>query len=299
MLWSWNDDAAPVTLVAKHTRSASVAAPSPDGTLLATVGADGQLWIWDVRTGQRQFQVQAHNSDIMASPSPVMAARWSQAVPTTQPASGTPGAPRPSRSCAWHDAPITSVAFSDDGKLVVTGATDGTVGLWDVGTGRSLFLASVHGDYVNDVELLADGRVVSAGDDALVRVFECDSCGPIERALGADREHARGHPAPLPFAASETSTIVDVVAGTCLSRMDEEEFTSVSEVPCTEPHASEVYAVFDLPDGPDVEYADDIDDTTDEMCRETYFESFVGIPADESIYPTFANPPTKSSWDNG
>jgi WD40 repeat protein len=37
-----------------------------------------------------------------------------------------------------HKFPVTSVSFSPDGKLIVSGGTDRTIRLWDAATGKAI-----------------------------------------------------------------------------------------------------------------------------------------------------------------
>jgi len=56
---------------------------------------------------------------------------------------------------------VNSVAFSPDGKQVVSGLDEGTVQLWDTITGAPLQVLKGHSDRVNSVAFLPDGRQVN------------------------------------------------------------------------------------------------------------------------------------------
>ena len=80
---------------------------------------------------------------------------------------------------------VRSVAFSPDGKQVVSGSNDETVRLWDAATGAALQTLEGHTDAVNSVAFSPDGKqVVSGSWDKTVRLWDV--------ATGAPRTDARG-----------------------------------------------------------------------------------------------------------
>lgn len=65
-----------------------------------------------------------------------------------------------------HGKGITDVAFSRDGKMIASAATDNTIKIWDTGTQREM--KSLHGHLANieSMDFSPDGRLLaSAGDD--------------------------------------------------------------------------------------------------------------------------------------
>ena len=71
-----------------------------------------------------------------------------------------------------HSGDITSVAFSPDGRYVLTGSWDDTAKLWDTATGREIRTFKGHSGDVVSVAFSPDGRYVLTGsrDDTAILV---------------------------------------------------------------------------------------------------------------------------------
>ena len=70
-----------------------------------------------------------------------------------------------------HDAPLTSIAFSSDGKRIVTSSEDATARVWDT-AGNVLAVLTGHTLRINNAEFSSDGKfVVSASDDGTARTW--------------------------------------------------------------------------------------------------------------------------------
>src|SRR5262249_50014184 len=59
---------------------------------------------------------------------------------------------------------IRAVAFSPDGRRIVTGSADRTAKVWDTTSGRELFSLIGHSDWIWCVAFSPDGRRIVTGD---------------------------------------------------------------------------------------------------------------------------------------
>jgi len=75
-----------------------------------------------------------------------------------------------------HLDTVTSVAFSPDGRRIVTGSGDHTAKVWDAASGKELVTLKGHRDAVDCAAFSPDGlRIVTASNDATAKVWEAAS----------------------------------------------------------------------------------------------------------------------------
>lgn len=74
-----------------------------------------------------------------------------------------------------HSAPVQSVTYSRDGKLLVTGGRDNAVKIWSIDTAKTLTTLRNHHSEVRDVDMTPDGRqVVSGGKDRQIIIWNIE-----------------------------------------------------------------------------------------------------------------------------
>lgn len=88
-----------------------------------------------------------------------------------------------------------------------------------------------------------------------------------------------------------------VQIGDCFNIPEEELIMSLEAVPCSLPHDAEAYASFDQP-GTEWPGQDAVSETSGWGCYDR-FQTFVGIPWDDSELDFWYLEPTKESWEEG
>jgi WD40 repeat protein/tRNA A-37 threonylcarbamoyl transferase component Bud32 len=146
-----------------HSGAVMCVAISPDGSRLATGGADGTARIWDAKSGSELLTLRGH-----AGPVPGVAFSPDGRLLATASYDGLAilwdaGDGRELRSFRGHTEGICGVAFSPDGRRLATGSLDRTARIWDVGDGRELHTLSGHLSEVFSVAFSPDGRRVATG----------------------------------------------------------------------------------------------------------------------------------------
>jgi WD40 repeat protein len=85
------------------------------------------------------------------------------------------------------------VAFSHDGKQIVSGSGDGTVRLWDSATGEDIGKPlRGHNDQVRTVAFSPDGKqIISGSDDSTVRLWDSVTGRAIGQPLSGHTDEVR------------------------------------------------------------------------------------------------------------
>ncbi|EIM84044.1 WD40 repeat-like protein, partial [Stereum hirsutum FP-91666 SS1] len=136
-----------------HTASVTSVTFSTDGHLVASGSSDKFVRIWDISTGEELKRLEGHTQYSVRI--------WD--VYTGDELQILEG----------HTASITSVAFSEDSRHVISGSDDKSVRLWDALTGKQLRMLKGHTDQVTSIAFSTGSPyIVSGSSDKSVRIWD-------------------------------------------------------------------------------------------------------------------------------
>src|SRR5262249_43125219 len=86
-----------------------------------------------------------------------------------------------------HSNFVMSIAFSPDGKTLVSGSWDQTVKLWDVATGAELRTFKGHSAYIDTVAFSSDGTTLASGSqDKTIKLWDASTGKELHTLRDAD-----------------------------------------------------------------------------------------------------------------
>ncbi|MDE0300468.1 MAG: WD40 repeat domain-containing protein [Candidatus Poribacteria bacterium] len=207
-LWDVETGKALRTLADRDLRVTSVAF-SPDGKSLATVAEDKTVKLWDVESGKNIDTFMGHRDGVLSiafSPDgTTLASRsndhtiklWSVATGKHIYTLGRTASSSIATQIFWDviagisnigglTQPINSVAFSPDGTTLASGASDGTVKLWQVETGRNTTTLAAPGWYSKSVAFSPDGEIIACTSETLgtVKLWEVSTGKTVDTITG-------------------------------------------------------------------------------------------------------------------
>jgi hypothetical protein len=169
-----------------HGAQADSVSFTPDGKTLASGGWDASVEFWNTSNGQLQPPA---ITDLYGHASPFSPdGKWIAGGSNNDVKLWDSGSRRVLRTYSGHTDKVLTVAFSRDGKSLVSGGSDRAVFLWDAAgnqPGRQLIK---HDDQVYSVAFSPDGKLVaSAGFDKKVIVLDVASGQPTKTLTGSNK----------------------------------------------------------------------------------------------------------------
>jgi WD40 repeat protein len=205
LLWNGARGQAACTVL-PHPDSVRVVAFSPDGKIAATGCMDGRTRLWDAATGKLLSQPLPHLG-LLLTFSPDGRGLLTSDGKTVRLWETTTG--KPIGQPMTHDWHVNAVAFSGDGRTLVTGGgsrfwkkrpnggdqlwRDGGARLWDATTTQAIGQLMRH-DTVHAVAFSPDGETVVTGGSDTVRTPQ----GSLTHASARQWDAKTGHPLDRP-----------------------------------------------------------------------------------------------------
>ncbi|MDE0316149.1 MAG: WD40 repeat domain-containing protein [Candidatus Poribacteria bacterium] len=124
----WDIDTTTARATFKAPTSSYALAFSPNGKLLAS-GGDANVRLWNAETKQEGWQ-------------------------------GAINKFLPTLTLKGHKAGVSTLAFSPDGKILLTGSKDGTIRAWDSITGRQQFACPGHTSEISEIAISDNGNTL-------------------------------------------------------------------------------------------------------------------------------------------
>jgi WD40 repeat protein len=161
---------------------------SPDGQRLVSSCQDGTIKLWNAVTGREERTITGHSGPAFGlafSPDGTRLAATGD-IPHASGTAFVAGEVRVWDAATGqevlvlrgHTATILGVAFSPDGRRLVTASRDARVKVWDTALGQETFTLTGHTGPVTSVAFSADGqRIASASLDGTVKLWDAAPAG--------------------------------------------------------------------------------------------------------------------------
>ncbi len=182
-----------------HSAAVIAGAISPDGCTVLTGDYDGSAWLWDAATGRRLAGPFRHPDPVwavafrpdgkaFATGSGHSVERDGHMVGVGEARVWDVASGEVIQSAPRHARDVIAVAFTPDGRTLVTASKDSTARFWDAATGAAVGAVVRHNGWINALAPTPDGRAVLTGsDDTTARLWSVPDGAP----LGPPLRHTR------------------------------------------------------------------------------------------------------------
>jgi WD40 repeat protein len=189
-----------------HDHPVMSVAFGPDEKLLFSGSFDGSTRVWDPASGELRGSIREGDPKQMVGGGQVAldlqgrwlatSNTWFWSTPSMQAGGWSPialfhaGSGKLECRLSGHTKAIQSLAFSPDGKTLVSGSLDRTLRTWSIPEGKPLLTLSGHRGPVYSVAWSPDGRWIASGSgDRTITLWEAES--------GEEKATLVGHSGPV------------------------------------------------------------------------------------------------------
>lgn len=157
---------APRHAVLQHGSLLHSAEFSRDGSLVATTGADGIVWVWNAASREKAFGPLAHPRAVTTCAFSPDGTRLLTACEDNSARVWDFRLARELTPQLRHQNSVETAGFSPDGETIVTASRDGTVRLWNT-AGEPVGPPLKHGKMITQAQFSPDGRLLVTAGHAL------------------------------------------------------------------------------------------------------------------------------------
>jgi RNA polymerase sigma factor (sigma-70 family) len=158
---------------------------SPDGKTVVAGAGDGSLRLYETATGKERGVLRLREGQLcypaFSPDGKTLAASWNRFDPAARRHVSTPclfavATGKELRRCLGHHVySIRALAFTADGKTLVSGGEDNRVHLWDVSSGKEDRCLTGHTRWVLTVACSPDGDTIASGDGQFIRLWQAST----------------------------------------------------------------------------------------------------------------------------
>ena len=164
-----------------HTDIVNSVRFSPDSSVLASGGWDGNIRLWDVATGQLQKTITGHEKGVPAilySPdgTTLVSGSWDNTIHIWDVDTDKPLKTITANVTELENEGVNAMSLSPDGGTIASATDEKVIRLWDVHTGQLKDSLVGHTNRVAAVAFSPRGTVLASGsDDATLRLWDVDT----------------------------------------------------------------------------------------------------------------------------
>jgi WD40 repeat protein len=136
---------------------------------------DGIVTAWDVRKKQPLRRFKAHDDWVLGLAASADGRRLATASADRRVKIWDTESTKPLFELNGHEGRVLAVQFDASGQWLASAGEDKSVRIWNARTGEAVAILEGHTAAVRDLGFLADGRLVSGGDDGTLRLWQLGS----------------------------------------------------------------------------------------------------------------------------